>query len=52
MDDNVDDDDVDDETGDSEYGDSNVTGYIYEKFNESKNIDKTFRNISDNVSTR
>ena len=51
MDDNVDD-DVDDETGDSEYGDSNVTGYIYEKFNESKNIDKTFRNISYNVSAR
>ena len=29
-----------------------MTGYIYEKFNESKNIDKTFRNISDNVSAR
>ena len=42
----------DDETGDSEYGDSYVTDYIYEKFNESKNIDKTYRNISDNVSAR
>ena len=26
-----------------------MTNYIYEKFNESKNIDKTYRNISDNV---
>jgi len=42
----------DDETGDSEYGDSYVTDYIYEKFNKSKNIDKTYRNISDNVSAR
>jgi len=38
-----------DEIDDSEYGDSYVTDYIYEKFNESKNIDKTYRNISDNV---
>ena len=52
VDENVNDDDVDDETGDSEYGDSNVTDYIYEKFNESNNIDKTYRNISDNVSAR
>ena len=32
------------------YGNSDVTAYIKQKFIESKNIDKTFRNISNNVS--
>lgn len=44
--------DDDDEIDDSEYGDSYVTGYIKKKFKESINIDKTYRNISDNVYAR
>ena len=34
---------------DKTYGDSTVTSYIEEKFSESKNIDKTFRNISEKI---
>ena len=39
----------DEEEEDSIYGSPSITKYIRERFNDEINIDKTFRNISDNL---
>ena len=39
---------MDDYDDDEIYGDSKMTNYIYDRFNDDINIDKSYKNIYDN----
>jgi hypothetical protein len=39
---------LDDYDDDEIYGDSKMTNYIYDRFNDDINIDKSYKNIYDN----